>query len=49
MVYKFDCVPWVLRTGLSFEKLQDVLPTTFAKVTSRKFDIMVLPIFPPNI
>ena len=33
MVYKFDCVPWVLRTGLSYEKLIDSLPAVFAKVT----------------
>ncbi|CAD8212367.1 unnamed protein product [Paramecium octaurelia] len=49
MVYKFEAVPWGLKTVWYFQELKDSVPQILTIVNKKKFDAIIMPIFPANI
>lgn len=46
MVYKFDGVPWGLKTVWFFSELADHVSLVMQIVNKKKFDAAILPFFP---
>lgn len=49
MVYKFEAVPWGLKTIWYFYDLKDTVPQVLSIINKKKFDALIIPIFPSNI
>lgn len=46
MVFKFDNVPWGLKTIWYFSELPDSLANVYSMANKKKFDTIVIPFFP---
>jgi len=49
MVYKFEGVPWGLKTVWYFNELKDSVPQILSILLKKKFDALIMPIFPKNV
>lgn len=49
MVYKFEAVPWGLKTVWYFYDLKDSVPQVLSIINKKKFDALIMPIFPSTI